>query len=53
MLYDYNIFVGYDRLIAAIKLRVLNRGTRYQQVINPYSADDHSQHPKIEYLLFQ
>ena len=32
---------------------VLNRGTRYQQVINPYSADDHSEHPKIKYLLFE
>ena len=37
------------RLIAARRLyKVLNRGTRYQQVINPYSAGGHSQHPEIE-----
>ena len=47
MLYNYNIFVGYDRVIAARRLyRFLSHGTRYQQLINPYYADDHSQHPK-------
>ena len=32
---------------------LLSRSKRYQQVNNPYPADDHSQHLKIEYLLFK
>ena len=56
MLYNYNIFEGYDRVIAARRLyRFLSRGTRYQQIINTYMyyADDHCQHPKKYNLLFK